>query len=108
MDREDALLIKPVALERQGQGAPEAVDGHAPLVAYLQARALWLPARLLSAGHAPLRFVLLHSLYLLAPLADLVGLTPQRGWVAWGEALTTTMSAADQPVTPTETAYDPT
>ena len=60
----------------------------APLAAYLAARELLLPARLLGSGHQPLAFVLAHCAYLFAPIADLLGLTPGQGWPAWIERVT--------------------
>lgn len=81
----ESLFMNPVGSHRQAQVMPVAAARQPALVAYLRSRELWLPARLLGRGHAPLRFVLLHSLYLLTPIADLIGLTPQQGWVAWSE-----------------------
>lgn len=86
---------------------PGAVAHQPALVGYLQSRELWLPARLLGRGHAPLRFVLLHALYLLTPLADLLGLTPQGGWVAWGEQLADTVVAAELPAASAGATHDP-
>ena len=60
----------------------------APLVAYLAARELLLPARLLGSGHQPLAFVMAHCCYLFAPIADLLGLTPGQGWTVWIERVT--------------------
>jgi hypothetical protein len=60
----------------------------APLVAYLAARELLLPARLLGSGHQPLAFVMAHCCYLFAPIADLLGLTPGQGWAAWIDRVT--------------------
>lgn len=58
-----------------------------PVVAYLAARELLLPARLLGSGHQPLAFVMVHCLQLVTPLADLLGLTPRHGWGAWTAAV---------------------
>ncbi len=58
-----------------------------PVVIYLAARELLLPARLLGSGHQPLAFVMVHCLQLFTPLADLLGLTPRNGWGAWADAV---------------------
>lgn len=76
------LLAPPATAEQTGGWAV------APLAAYLTARELLLPARLLGSGHQPLAFVMAHCCYLCAPIAELLGLTPEQGWTAWIEQVT--------------------
>lgn len=103
----ELLFMNPIAPHRQAQVMPVAAARQPALVVYLRRRELWLPARLLGRGHAPLRFVLLHSIYLLTPLADLLGLTPQGGWVAWSEQLTGTIVADERQAASTGATHDP-
>jgi hypothetical protein len=66
------------------QDTPTGPTPEGPLLERLARPPLDTPAALFLLGHQPLRFVAGQMLYLLAPMAELLG---WRGWRPWAESL---------------------